>query len=292
MGPYSSIKNYKARLLTGVSGMRGHLVKAVTLDLWETLLLEREGDSKQRNMMRCDSLSRALKEIGLHISNRQFALALKEMSAWLASFWEVEKEVTHSDQIRFLIKSASGGSILMKDEWFERLSSAYVSPFFELPPHLNPETSELLRWLKKRDKRIGLISNVGMTPGFALRRFLGGQRVGRYFDSMIFSDEVGLRKPNPAIFHLASHRLGARPDEVVHIGDDLRSDIWGAKKAGFKAIYLSTDIGRNKTAERDPTSLVSVWRRVSGKLAEGDATPDRTITTLRMAIEMIDQLDT
>jgi FMN phosphatase YigB (HAD superfamily) len=85
--------------------------------------------------------------------------------------------------------------------------------------------------------------------------------------------------------------LGARPSEVVHIGDDLRSDALGAKNAGFRTILLSTEVGRDMMAERDPTSLVSITREFGRGLRVDEVAPDRTIASLEMAIDAIRHLD-
>lgn len=268
-----------------------HEIRAVTFDLWETLLLERDGASSQRNSIRCNNLARVFKEFGIDVSAQQIMSTMETMFSWLVSVWEKNYEVTHLDQIRFIDEAASNGSAVPKEEWLEKLSSAYVSPVFELPPYLNPDAVRLLQWLKNKDKKTGLICNVGMTPGFVLRRFLRKEGVEEYFDVMIFSDEVGVRKPKPEIFHLAAERLGVKPYETVHIGDNLKSDVWGAKNAGLKAIYLSSEIGRDRIAESDPKSLVSISRKL-GDVSEENIVPDKTITSLAMAMKAIEELET
>lgn len=266
-------------------------VKAVTFDLWETLLLERNGWNLRRTNARCESLAQTLDKFNVKISVEQLASAFKKMASWLESVWEMENEATHLDQIRFIIKTASKGLITVKEEWIEDLSSAYVSPFLEVAPYLNPETRRVLRWLKDRNKLVGLICNTGLTPGFGLRRFLAKEGIAKCFDLMLFSDEVGIRKPNPEIFRMATQRLKVKPCEIVHIGDNLKSDVWGAKNAGLKAIYLSTEVGRDRIAESDPTSLVSISRKLNN-LTKDQIVPDKTISSLAMAIEAIEELDT
>ena len=266
-------------------------IKAVTLDLWQTLLLDRDGASERRNLIRCQNLSKALGQIGIEASVMKLSSVLNETSSWLATVWASDREVTHYDQIRFVLEKASGVAVEMSDERLKLLSSAYVSPILEHPPYLDPAANRLLQWLRGGGKGVGLISNVGMTPGFVLRRVLQMQGIAHYFDALIFSDEVGIRKPDRSIFHLTAEKLDARPSEIVHIGDDLRSDALGAKNAGFRTILLSTDVGRDMIAERDPTSLVSITREFGSGLRIDEVAPDRTITSLDMAIEAIKQLD-
>jgi len=262
----------------------------VTFDVWQTLLLERNGWSLRRRNARCESLARVLGEFGLEISAEQMALAFKKLDSWLVSVWDDNREVTHLDQIRFLVRAASEGSVIVEEEWVDQLSSAYVSAIFEVPPYMNLDAYRVLQWLKNHNKLVGLICNVGLTPGFGLRNVLAKEGIAKYFDLMIFSDEVDLRKPDPRIFRKAANELQLKPYKIVHVGDNLRSDIWGAKNAGFKAVYLSTEVGRDRIAESDPKSLISISRKLSNSNKD-QIVPDKTIPSLAMAIEAIKELE-
>jgi putative hydrolase of the HAD superfamily len=266
-------------------------IKAVTFDLWETLLLETDGANSRRFDARCKSLHQALDRLGIKISVARIESALKQTILTLVNVWETNKDVKHEDQIRLLIESASNGSIALREEWIGDLTSAYIKPVFTVPPYLNPDTHKVLHWLKNRKKLIGLICNTGLTAGIGLRRLLEKEKVAQYFDLMLFSEEIGIRKPDPRIFHLVAETLGISPCEAVHIGDNLKSDIWGAQKAGFRAIHLSSEEGRDKLAKSDPSSLVSLSRRLGG-LEKARIIPDKTITSLEMAVNAIEELET
>jgi epoxide hydrolase-like predicted phosphatase len=69
------------------------------------------------------------------------------------------------------------------------------------------------------------------------------------FDTIVDSCEVGLRKPNPAIYLLAVERLGVPPERAVLL-DDIESNLRGAEAAGLRAIHV----------EPDPTSAVEALR--------------------------------
>jgi len=284
------IKKYYSKEVLLLSAGKPN-VKAVTFDVWETLLLERDGWNLRRTTARCESLEHTLSKLNVGISVEQLASAFKKMASWLESVWETRKEVTHLDQIRFIIKTASKGLITVKEEWIEDLSSAYVSPFLEVAPYLNPDARRVLKWLKDQNKLVGLVCNTGLTPGFGLRMFLAREDVAKYFDLMLFSDEVGIRKPESKIFQIVIKRLKVEPSAIVHIGDNLKNDVWGAKNAEFKAIYLSTNVGRDRIAESDPKSLVSISRKLK-RLRKDQIIPDKTITSLAMAIKAIEELDT
>ena len=62
-------------------------------------------------------------------------------------------------------------------------------------------------------------------------------------DVMIFSyEQVEAEKPNPTIFLKACELLGVKPEDAVHVGDDRRNDIWGARDAGCDAWLWGSDV--------------------------------------------------
>ena len=77
--------------------------------------------------------------------------------------------------------------------------------------------------------RTGLLSNSWGTENYPHDRF------EQLFDILVISGEVGIRKPDPAIFSLASHRLGVEPARCVFI-DDLDKNITVAEEAGMTGI--------------------------------------------------------
>jgi putative hydrolase of the HAD superfamily len=90
-----------------------------------------------------------------------------------------------------------------------------------------------------RDKGyvIGLISDVawGLPSEFPLRD-MKYYRLDRFFDDMIFSSDVGLRKPHPRLFKMALFNLGADKDGSMYIGNSLQADVKGAKSVGLRAV--------------------------------------------------------
>jgi putative hydrolase of the HAD superfamily len=264
-------------------------IRAVTFDLWETLLFEEDGSDLQRRAIRRNRLTQLLNGFGLGVSVEEVETALKETIADLVKIWDKNKDVPHLDVIRIFFKYASRGRFSLKSEWLDELSKAYVSPLFEVPPYLNPDVGEVLQWLIEEKKRVGIICNTGMTPGAELRRFLSQAGVAKYFRVMIFSNEVGVRKPDRTIFTLTAKALNTRPRQIVHIGDNLKTDVWGAKNASFRAIHLSGTAGWDKVAESDPESLVYLSRNLGYATIE-NIQPDKTISSLLMLKDTIKEL--
>ncbi|MEZ0397280.1 MAG: HAD family phosphatase [Anaerolineales bacterium] len=90
----------------------------------------------------------------------------------------------------------------------------------------------VLRNLRRRYK-VGLISNAWS----GLRAYITSQGFADAFDEMIISAEVGLVKPDPAIYRLALERLGVRAAEAVFV-DDFIENVEAARAVGMYAIHF------------------------------------------------------
>lgn len=78
--------------------------------------------------------------------------------------------------------------------------------------------------------RTGLLSNSWGREGYARDRFPA------LFDAVVISGEVGLRKPDPAIYALAAERLGLPPAACVFV-DDLDRNVEAAEAAGMTGVH-------------------------------------------------------
>lgn len=86
--------------------------------------------------------------------------------------------------------------------------------------------------------RLGVVSN-GSGP--AQRRKLETLQLAHYFDPILISEEVGLRKPDPRIFQMAAQRWSLAADHVLVVGDDRSADVEGALLAGMQALLVAGD---------------------------------------------------
>lgn len=77
----------------------------------------------------------------------------------------------------------------------------------------------------------------------------------RFFDTIVESAVVGVRKPDPRIFALGVEALGLCPDEVLVVGDSFRKDIEPALSLGCRVAWLK---GKGWTAEEDAVTHPSV----------------------------------
>jgi putative hydrolase of the HAD superfamily len=83
-----------------------------------------------------------------------------------------------------------------------------------------------------------MLAAVTNAPGAHQRGKLATVGLVDAFDVLVIAEEVGLAKPDPAIFHLACARLGVRPEQAIHVGDRLDVDAVGAHDAGLHGVWL------------------------------------------------------
>lgn len=100
---------------------------------------------------------------------------------------------------------------------------------------LHEQIIRRVRTLRVEGYRLGLITN-NVREGTAMWRSL--VPVDDLFDVVVDSSEVGMRKPNPAIYHHALELLGGIPPEQAVFLDDTPGNVEGALRAGLRAILV------------------------------------------------------
>ncbi len=134
----------------------------------------------------------------------------------------------------------------------ERFSSTFIElgVLPELVPHqfeddyvqLSPKKTNLFEGAKKvlaylqNKYQLHIISN-GFKETTLIKMDLSG--LNPYFKNVIISEDVGVNKPDKAIFEHALHKAGAQLHESIMIGDSLEADIRGAQGFGMKAIFFN-----------------------------------------------------
>lgn len=91
-------------------------------------------------------------------------------------------------------------------------------------------------------QRTGLLSNAWLGTRENITKHWGS--LDPYFDEVLFSAEIGMRKPQPEIFHRLLARLKAEPEEVIFV-DDFSENIKAAQELGLHALQFCS-IGQVK----------------------------------------------
>jgi putative hydrolase of the HAD superfamily len=124
---------------------------------------------------------------------------------------------------------------------------------------LIPGAYEALERIRDRGYNVGLISDVawGLPSEYPMRD-LCHFKLDTLFDDLVFSTDVGLRKPHPRMFKLALYNLGADANESFYVGNSLRADIKGALGVGMRAILKESNHPEHVDGV-EPTGKICDW---------------------------------
>jgi putative hydrolase of the HAD superfamily len=96
--------------------------------------------------------------------------------------------------------------------------------------------TDLLASLRRR-VRLGLCSNFSHSEtAFGILEEAG---LHGYLDAVVVSDAVGFRKPRGEIFEAVLRELDVAPEEMLHVGDNLRDDVAGARALGIRTAWVT-----------------------------------------------------
>ena len=101
---------------------------------------------------------------------------------------------------------------------------------------LRPGIPELLACAARARIALAVVSNT--LSGAAHRDFLAKAGVGGLFAAQVYSDEAGVRKPNPQMIWNATDELGVPPEQCWFVGDTPRRDIVCGRRAGVGRVIL------------------------------------------------------
>ena len=241
------------------------IIHAVTFDCWGTLLLDSPASDERYRDRRLAGLQRILKTIGVEVSRVELGWAYDASARWLARTWQERRDVPVSEHVHEILKRLDptlperlGPTLL------SALTEAYTHPALLASPELDRSAGSALETLATRGLAIGVVSNVMRTPGSVLRQIFDRSGLLASMKVLTFSDECGIRKPDPEIFRLTLRQIGVAPEDAVHVGDDPILDVEGARAAGMAVIQLAP--GGRATAPVKPDAVISELREVPAAL--------------------------
>jgi len=110
--------------------------------------------------------------------------------------------------------------------------------------------------------RLGLLTN---GPSDVQRLKLDQAGLATTFDAVVVSGEVGVGKPDPAVFGLLLDQLDARPEDSIMVGDSWERDIVGALGTGISPYWVS--MGRPAPAHDPRVAVIESVRDLDRLLA-------------------------
>jgi len=184
--------------------------------------------------------SRALKEFGIEVSPEEILPGLmladknwfeesarskiEKRSLQEQAELRIHYEETVLAQVGIEASKETLGKVM------ERVQQLYQGMTFVLFDDVLPA----LKVLKQRNFVMGLLTNLAKKMDTICRE-LG---LEPYLDVVVTSEEAGADKPSPLIFQMALQRAGVEASEAVHVGDQYKMDVLGARGVGISPILI------------------------------------------------------
>lgn len=210
-------------------------IKGVFFDLYGTLLIY--GDMSAAWSDWLSAFYECLKEYGLQMSKESFSSHCDGFFGKSEPSSQNESMTIFERRIQALCEDLD---LDIRTIEIQKTATT-VAKAWQRHIFLDPETIPILKALKP-EKVLAIVSNFDHPPHIhSLLLELG---LAKFFDAIIISGEVGVKKPNSKIFSLALEQTGLRENEVIYVGDTLE-DVQGSRTAGFYSILIQ----RNRSNE-------------------------------------------
>ncbi len=224
-------------------------VKAISFDLWDTIVYDDSDEPKRRALgllskrnQRRQDLWEALNRFE-PIPQETVVRAYDVAEAAFNTAWR-EQHVTWSVATRLTVVLEEVGRQLSEED-FAEVVRAHEEMEIDPYPDLIPGCAEALDALAERYS-LAIVSDAVVSPGRCLRRLLEIHGVARYFSGYAFSDEVGRSKPHRAMFESAAAQVGVDVREMIHVGDRNHNDVKGPQALGMKAVFFTASRDTDK----------------------------------------------
>jgi putative hydrolase of the HAD superfamily len=117
---------------------------------------------------------------------------------------------------------------------------------------LYPDVKSVLDELKPRFS-LAVVSDGQSVWALPEMRAVG---IDSYFHPIVISSDYGFRKPDPRLFQAALDGIGAGPEEVLFVGNDIYRDVFGARQIGMKTVFFTSNQGRQHMEGVEPDYII------------------------------------
>jgi len=206
-------------------------IKGIFFDLYGTLIIYNDNPKAWADWI--STFYNCLKNCGLKLSIDSFAIKCDGFFGKDEPLPKNDRLTIYERRIQRLCKELS---LNLNNKQLRFTANSCLNAWHEYVS-LDPEAIPILKEFKKT-KKIALISNFDYPPH--IYSVLRDMNIYRYFDSIVISGEVGVKKPDPEIFSIALEQTNLKNNEVIYIGD-APEDIQGAKAADIYPILIQRD---------------------------------------------------
>jgi HAD superfamily hydrolase (TIGR01509 family) len=231
-------------------------VRAITVDFWGTLLLDPPSSDNRYKGRRLRDFENILGGAGMRVGAAALDRAYEASAVHLSRIWAKHRDIPVLDHVRAIVGGVDSAlPARLPADVLAALVEAYARPALLVPPAVDPGALKALSALREEGYTLAVVSNTMRTPGATLRKLLDQLGLLRCFAHTVFSDEVGVRKPDPAIFLGALRAIGGTPATAIHVGDDGLLDVGGARATGMRVIQV-TNTSLKALGGRRPDAVI------------------------------------
>lgn len=206
---------------------------AVTFDCWNTLLVE--DDWSTAHAIRVARLRGAASEAGRPSTHEE---AVRAFDAAWQRHMRLWGEGRASGAREIAIWGLAELGVRNSHPALEHLVRGFEEASHSSRVRSVGGARQTLVALARANVACALVCDTGLTPGRVVRRHLERLGLLEGLAIQVFSDEVGVPKPDPRAFRAALSPLGVEPDRALHVGDLRRTDVAGARELGMKSVRL------------------------------------------------------
>ena len=226
------------------------MVRAVSFDLWDTLLVD-GSDAEERSRrglpsLREERLGYFLDLLAPTVTDEEGRRAWEAAEGWCQRRW-VEHCHTPSVSER-LSRALESVALAPGADLASAIRAIEEAEGRCLPRAVRGAAASLSRLASELP--LVLLSDAIVTPGRCLRELLERRGLASHFEHMVFSDELGVSKPDRRAFEAAAAAVGVAPAELLHVGDREETDVLGARGCGAQAVLFVGAVDRRVEGTR------------------------------------------
>jgi putative hydrolase of the HAD superfamily len=216
------------------------MIDTITFDLWNTLLSNTPQDNERYKQKRLEAIQGVLEKNGFGVEFDSLYRAHEEGYEKCKETWEKNLDLDTQEQLEIMFGFLDDSRFkTIPQGLMIELEEVFLSPILKDPPPLIEGAKKIVEYVQAEGHKIGLICNTGRTPGRIIRELPKELDMIQYFGALTFSNELKIRKPDPQIFFRTLNQLESDPLNSMHLGDQLKVDVLGAKRAGMISVHFS-----------------------------------------------------
>ena len=218
------------------------MVKAIIFDMYETLVTQLRSPLYYGTQMAQD----------MGLAPEVFLPGWRKTEEARATGWATFEEV---------VETLLGEHGVYTPELYRKVVNRRLAVQADCFLHLHPQILPMLSGLREQGLKIGLITNCFSEEAELIRE----SALFPYFDVPCMSWELGVRKPDPAIYRACLAQLGLSAEECLYVGDGGSNELEAAGALGMEAVqaiwYRQVGFEKYQTAIRPEFRQIADLRK-------------------------------